>query len=83
MFYKTTETCTIDTSDVYVNGEKTVLVFEADNVEEMEAYFAGALANYVETHGLAVTIEAIEAEEVEGIMEANNIFDTMNVKDFN
>ena len=83
MFFKTTETCTIDTSDVYVNGEETVLVFEADSFEEMTAYFTGPLANYVVAHGLAVTILPIEADEVEGIMEANGIFDTMNVKDFN
>ena len=84
MFFKTIETCTIDTSDTYVNGEKTELVFEADSYKEMVEYFTVGLANYIKTHGLEVAIVEIGADEVEAALEEFGMVETMgNVKDFN
>ena len=81
MFFKTIETCTTDNSDRYVKGEKTELVFEADTLEEMEAYFTG-ITDYLTTHDLEVTIIAIGDDEVEAACEEFGCL-VMDVKEFN
>ena len=80
MFYKTTETCTIDTSDRYVNGEADINIFEADSLEEMTAYFTG-INDYLIKNGLEVTIELIEDDNVEAACEEFGC-EVMDVKEF-
>ena len=71
MFFKVTETCTIDTSDRYTKGEEEVNVYQALDVETLEDYFAeDDLKDYITTHGLDVTIEAITEEEAEALTES-------------
>ena len=80
MFYKTTETCTIDTSERYVNGEADINIFEADSLEEMTAYFTG-INDYLIKNGLEVTIELIEDDNIEAACEEFGC-EVMDVKEF-
>ena len=78
MFFKVTETCTIDTSDRYVNGESETHIFEANHLASLEDYFAD-LMGYNLTHGLKIDIEKIEDDEVESALEANGCFEAINI----
>ena len=68
MFFKVTETCTIDTSEVYVKGEEEVNVFQARNHDELKAYFE-ELDEYNTTNGLDITIEEITEDEANALIE--------------
>ena len=80
MFFKTTETCTIDTSERYVNGEADINFFKADSLEEMTAYFAG-INDYLVKNGLEVTIELVEDDNIEAACEEFGC-EVMDVKEF-
>ena len=81
MFFKTTETCTIDTSERYVNGEADINIFKADSLEEMTAYFTG-INDYLIKNGLEVTIELVEDDNIEAACEEFGC-EVMDVKEFN
>lgn len=78
MFFKVTETCTVDTSGVYTRGESEVNIFEAPSLESIDGYFKD-LSDYSNAHGLTTLVEILDANEVDSEMKANDCWSIINV----
>tara|TARA_R110001592_G_scaffold275808_3_gene542922 strand:- start:529 stop:774 length:246 start_codon:yes stop_codon:yes gene_type:complete len=77
LFFKVTETCTIDTSERYCNGEVDVNFFEAESLSVLDSYFKD-LSDYNLAHGLRTLIEIVADEDLDAEMKANDCFNAMD-----
>lgn len=77
LFFKVTETCTIDSSDRYTNGEVDVNFFEAESLSVLDSYFKD-LSDYNLAHGLRTVVEIVADEDLDAEMEANDCFNAMD-----
>lgn len=69
MFFKVTETCTVDNSDRYTKGEVDVNFFEAENLSVLDFYFKD-LSDYNLAHGLRTLVEIVADEDINAEIEA-------------
>ena len=77
MFFKVTETCTVDNSERYTNGEVDVNFFEAESLSVLDFYFKD-LSDYNLAHGLRTLIEIVDAEDLYAEMKAHDCFNAMS-----
>ena len=82
MFIASIETANAET-DVYVNGETTVCLWDVKDMEEIVDYFdSPALTSYAMTHSITVDYKVISADEIDTFMADNDISGVMSPSEF-